>query len=88
MEERRAKARALRQERRRKPDKPDDFVTYEDSGSDEEEQQEVLNTSFNLCDYLRSRENDLREVNAALFNEYLIWFIVFYFCLLATYCKF
>ena len=65
LEERRAKARALRQERRRKPDKPDDFVTYDDSGSDEEtpqQQEEVLNTSFNLCDYLRSRETGLKEV--------------------------
>lgn len=65
LEERRAKQRAMRQERRRKPDKPDDFVTYEDSGSDEEtpqQQEEVLNTSYNLCDYLRSRESGLRDV--------------------------
>lgn len=36
LEERSARARQLRQERRRKPDKPDDFVTYEDSDSEEE----------------------------------------------------
>lgn len=66
LEERRAKARALRTERR-KPDKPDDFVTYEDSGSDEEtpeQQEEVLNTSYNVFDFIRSRENGLNEVNA------------------------
>lgn len=57
---------SFRQERRRKPDKPDDFVTYDDSGSDEEtpqQQEEVLNTSFNLCDFLRSRESGLRDVS-------------------------
>lgn len=66
LEERRAKSRALRAERRRKPDKPDDFVTYEDSGSDEEtpqQQEEILSTSYNICDFLRSRENGLNEVN-------------------------
>lgn len=65
LDERRAKARALRAERRRKPDKPDDFVTYEDSGSDEEtpqQQEEVLNTSYNIFDFIRSRENGLNEV--------------------------
>ncbi|XP_052865684.1 DDB1- and CUL4-associated factor 12 homolog [Anopheles cruzii] len=64
LEERRARNRALRQERRRKPDKPDDFVTYEDSDSEEEtpcQQNQVLNTSYNFVDYIRSRESDLRE---------------------------
>lgn len=55
-----------RQERRRKnTDKPDDFVTYEDSDSEEEtphQQHQVLNTSFNFVDYVRSRESDLKEV--------------------------
>ena len=55
-----------RQERRRKiSDKPDDFVTYEDSDSEEEtphQQRQVLNTSFNFVDYVRSRESDLKEV--------------------------
>uniref|UniRef100_A0A1A9WJC9 DDB1- and CUL4-associated factor 12 beta-propeller domain-containing protein n=1 Tax=Glossina brevipalpis TaxID=37001 RepID=A0A1A9WJC9_9MUSC len=81
LEERRTKSRALRQERRRKPDKPDDFVTYEDSGSDcvqfkkscleakfkisgsdeetPQQQEEILNTSYNICDFVRSRENNL-----------------------------
>lgn len=66
LEDRRTKARALRQERRRKPDKPDDFLTYDESGSDEEtpqQQEDILNTSYNICDYIRSRENGLNEVN-------------------------
>lgn len=53
-----------RQERRRKPDKPDDFVTYEDSDSEEEtpqQQNEILNTSYNFVDYVRSRESNLNE---------------------------
>lgn len=57
----------LRQERRRKPDKPDDFVTYEDSDSEEEtpaQQHQVLSTSYNFVDYVRSRESDLREVRS------------------------
>ena len=57
-----------RQERRRKNnDKPDDFVTYEDSDSEEEtphQQNEVLNTSFNFVDYIRSRESNLKEVKS------------------------
>uniref|UniRef100_A0A8D8A3K3 DDB1- and CUL4-associated factor 12 n=1 Tax=Culex pipiens TaxID=7175 RepID=A0A8D8A3K3_CULPI len=64
LEERRTRARILRQERRRKPDKPDDFVTYEDSDSEEEtpaQQHQVLSTSFNFVDYVRSRESDLTE---------------------------
>ncbi|XP_055377790.1 DDB1- and CUL4-associated factor 12 homolog [Condylostylus longicornis] len=64
LEERRAKARLLRQERRRKPDKPDDFVTYDDSESEEEtltEQKEILSTSYNFDDFLRSRESNLKE---------------------------
>lgn len=55
-----------RQERRRKvSDKPDDFVTYEDSDSEEEtqhQQRQILNTSFNFVDYVRSRESEFREV--------------------------
>lgn len=54
--------RILCQERRRKPDKPDDFVTYEDSDSEEEtpaQQHQVLSTSFNFVDYVRSRESDV-----------------------------
>jgi DDB1- and CUL4-associated factor 12 len=59
----------FRQERRRKPDKPDDFVTYEDSDSEEEtpqQQNEILNTSYNFVDYVRSRESDYNEVGRHL----------------------
>lgn len=54
----------FRQERRRKPDKPDDFVMYQDSDSEEETPQqlnEVLRTSYNFADYIRSRESDYPE---------------------------
>ncbi|CAH0725131.1 unnamed protein product, partial [Brenthis ino] len=57
--ERRAKARALRLEQQRKPDKPEDFVCYPDSDSEEEtpaQQHRVLSTSYNFVDYVRSRE--------------------------------
>uniref|UniRef100_A0A2M4APH4 Putative wd40 repeat-containing protein n=1 Tax=Anopheles triannulatus TaxID=58253 RepID=A0A2M4APH4_9DIPT len=67
LEERRARNRALRQERRRKPEKPDDFVTYDDTDSDDEtpyQQKQVLKTSYNFVDYIRSRESDLREVRS------------------------
>lgn len=69
IEDRRSIARALRLEHSRKPDKPEDFVTYEDSDSDEETpvvQREVLNTSYNFVDYVRSREimnKNMRSVN-------------------------
>lgn len=57
-----------RQDRRRKvSDKPDDFVTYEDSDSEEEtqhQQRQILNSSFNFVDYVRSRESDFREVRS------------------------
>jgi len=39
-------------------------VTYEDSDSEEEtphQQRQILNTSFNFVDYVRSRESDLKE---------------------------
>lgn len=58
LEERRNRAKALRLEQR-KPDKPEDFVAYEDSDSDDEPlatQKEILNTSYNFVDYFKSRE--------------------------------
>lgn len=66
LEERNARARQLRQERRRKPDKPDDFVCYSDEDSDSEDltpiqQNEVLNTSYSFVDFVRSRELNIRE---------------------------
>lgn len=55
----------FRQERQRKPDKPEDFVLYEDSDSDVEtpaQQQRILRTSYNFVDFVRSRELQLKEV--------------------------
>uniref|UniRef100_A0A1B6DPS3 DDB1- and CUL4-associated factor 12 beta-propeller domain-containing protein n=1 Tax=Clastoptera arizonana TaxID=38151 RepID=A0A1B6DPS3_9HEMI len=65
IEERKARARALKLERSRKSEKPDDFVCYENS-EDEDDQLERtyeknLFTSFNFVDYIRSREASLKE---------------------------
>lgn len=59
IKERKAKARALRLEQQRKPDKPEDFVCYSDSDSEEEtpaQQHQILSTSYSFVDYVRSRE--------------------------------
>ncbi|KOB69033.1 putative ddb1-and cul4-associated factor 12 [Operophtera brumata] len=51
IEERRAKARALRAEQQRKLEKPEDFVCYSDSDSEEEtptQQHKILSTSYNF----------------------------------------
>lgn len=67
-----------RQERRRKPDKPDDFVTYEDSDSEEEtpqQQNEILNTSYSFVDFVRSREINMpeqRSVKSAYASSHLL----------------
>ncbi|XP_044756122.1 DDB1- and CUL4-associated factor 12 [Coccinella septempunctata] len=57
LEERKAKAQ--RKEHVRKTDKPDDFILYENSDSEDELvmcESELLNTSFNFVDYVKSRE--------------------------------
>lgn len=67
LEERRSRARALKLEHSRKPDKLEDFITYEDSDSDEETattQNEILNTSYNFVDFIRSREMLSRNVRS------------------------
>lgn len=66
LEERKSKARALRAERNRKPEKPDDFVCYEDSEDEDElltysAEKEILNKSYNFADFIRSRESGLKE---------------------------
>lgn len=66
LEERKIKARSLRAERNRKPEKPDDFVCYEDSEDEDEvltpcAEKEILNKSYNYVDFIRSRESGLRE---------------------------
>lgn len=56
-----------RQERRRKPEKPEDFVTYEDSDSEEEtpqQQNEILKTSYSFVDYVKSRELNVNEARS------------------------
>lgn len=61
IEERISKAKALKLELNRKADKPDDFILYDNSDSDEEStinQNDVLKTSFNFVDFIKSREVD------------------------------
>ena len=56
---------ALRQDRNRKPEKPEDFVCYESSDDEQEtvmEGKQYLRTSYNFVDYVRSREANTREV--------------------------
>ena len=63
LEERIIKACALRLEKSRKPEKPEDFVCYDESDEEEESfalQQRILNTSFSFVDYVRSRESGLK----------------------------
>lgn len=59
LDDRKARLKALKLEQSRKTEKPEDFITYEDSDSDEEPvfvQKDILNTSFNFVDYIRNRE--------------------------------
>ncbi|KPJ18504.1 DDB1- and CUL4-associated factor 12 [Papilio machaon] len=65
IKERRNKARALRLQQQSKPDKPEDFVCYSDSDSEEEtpaQQHRILSTSYNFVDYVRSREIQAPEL--------------------------
>ncbi|CAD6240953.1 GSCOCG00009024001-RA-CDS [Cotesia congregata] len=65
LEERRSRRLALRLDRNRKPDKPEDFVCYESSDDEEEtvmEGRQYLKTSFNFVDYVRARETNTKEV--------------------------
>ncbi|KAH9640196.1 hypothetical protein HF086_008432 [Spodoptera exigua] len=78
IKERRAKARALRLEQQRKPDKPEDFVCYSDSDSEEEtpaQQHKILSTSYNFVDYVRSREiqsNEPRSVEPSYATRHML----------------
>lgn len=69
IEERKGRAKALRVEQNRKPDKPEDFITYEDTDSDDDTPSvvhDVLRTSYNFVDYVKSREylsKDTRTMN-------------------------
>lgn len=67
LQERRNRAKALRLEHNRKPDKPEEFILYEDSDSEEETataQNEVLNTSYNFVDFIRSREMMIKNTRS------------------------
>jgi WD repeat-containing protein 40A len=64
IEELHMRLRAIRLERSRKPDKPEDFVCYEDSDDEEESitvEKEIINTSYNFVDFVRGREMGGRE---------------------------
>ncbi|KAJ8984641.1 hypothetical protein NQ317_009869 [Molorchus minor] len=72
LEDRRNKIKALKLEQSRKPDKPEDFITYEDSDSDEEPlsvQKEILSTSYNFVDYVRNREVQSTKLSSVA-NDY------------------
>ncbi|KAF4525047.1 hypothetical protein B566_EDAN001961 [Ephemera danica] len=57
IEERKRNAQTLRYDKARKPEKPEDFVCYDDSEEeDEETAAQVVNSSFNFVDYVRTRE--------------------------------
>ncbi|XP_018323338.1 DDB1- and CUL4-associated factor 12 [Agrilus planipennis] len=65
LEERRNRAKALKLDNNRKPDKPEDFISYEDSDSEEDSPtttHESLSTSYNFVDYVRHREMQSRNV--------------------------
>lgn len=66
LEERKNKARALRADRNRKPEKPDDFICYDDSDDEDEylspsAEKKILNKSYNFVDFIRSKESGLKE---------------------------
>lgn len=69
LEERRNRIRALKLEQSRKTDKPEDFILYEDSDSEEETvpvQKEILNTSYNFVDYIRNREVQYSKMSSVV----------------------
>lgn len=78
LEERSSRLRALKLEQNRKPDKPEDFITYEDSDSEEEVpavQKEILNTSYNFVDYVKSREilaKNVRQVSSDYGSRHML----------------
>lgn len=56
--------RLARLERARKSEKPEDFVSYEDSDEEEESTMSLctmLNSSYNFVDYVRNREYGMRQ---------------------------
>lgn len=73
IQERINKAKALKLlEQNRKPEKPEDFITYEDSESEEEPEfvlKEAMNTSYNFVDYIRHRETQTSKQSSVV-KEY------------------
>lgn len=71
LEQRKSRIRALRQEKARKPEKPEDFVTYEESEDEDESvsaERKFLRTSYNFIDYVRSREMGMKERRSVNFD--------------------
>lgn len=72
LQDRIKRLKALRVELR-KPDKPEDFITYEDSDSEEDSvasQRDLLYTSYNFVDYMRFRELYGADVKGKLSHDY------------------
>jgi len=65
VDEKKARAKALINERARKPDKQEEFVAYDSEDEEDEQDPAVentfLRTSYSFIDYVRSREFGLRE---------------------------
>lgn len=72
LEERRQLVRSKRLERSRKTDKPDDFIVYDSSDEEEDENDainhQVLYSSNNFVDYVRAREYRSREYHTFNMN--------------------
>lgn len=71
LDKRRSRIRALRQEKARKTEKPEDFVTYDESEEEDEgpiTEKKYLRTSYNFIDYVRSREMGMRERRTVNFD--------------------
>ncbi|XP_076258429.1 DDB1 and CUL4 associated factor 12-like protein [Rhynchophorus ferrugineus] len=70
IQERRHKARTLRLlEQNRKPEKPEDFIMYEDSESEDEPEcvlKDAMNTSYNFVDFVKHRETQTSKQSSVL----------------------
>lgn len=78
LEERINRIKALKSVPVRKPEKPEEFISYEDSDSEDEPisvQKEILNTSYNFVDYIRNREiqnTKLSHVDSDYGNRHIL----------------
>lgn len=72
LEVRRQQKAAARAERKKKPDRPEEFICYDHSDDDDEDDDivneymdhQILRTSYNFVDYIRSRESGLKGVRS------------------------